>query len=261
MIDQRFVMSVVLGGLLAGCGNASRADAPPPPPVVRAEVVVEQDVPVSAEWVGTLVGSINAQIRPRVSGHLVSQNYKEGTVVKAGDLLFQVDPRPYQVALDQAGAQLLQAQSQLSQAKAQVSASQAQVEQSIAQVAQNDAEVTKVAADQRRTELNVARYTPLAQRGFVSQQELDNAVQYNLANIASVAAARASVQNAQASVANARATLEKAQADANISDDERREQTATALAGYEKLDAAIKQTLQGRAEALTEAHRRIRQAV
>ena len=213
MIDHRFVMSVVLGGLLAGCGNASRADAPPPPPVVRAEVVVEQDVPVSAEWVGTLVGSINAQIRPRVSGHLVSQNYKEGTVVKAGDLLFQVDPRPYQVAFDQAGAQLLQAQSQLSQAKAQVSASQAQVEQALAKVAQTDAEVTKTAADQRRTELNVARYTPLALRGFVSQQELDNAVQYNLANIASVAAARASVQNAQASVANARAALEKAQAD------------------------------------------------
>ena len=213
MIDHRFVMSVVLGGLLAGCGNASRADAPPPPPVVRAEVVVEQDVPVSAEWVGTLVGSITAQIRPRVSGHLVSQNYKEGAVVKAGDLLFQVDPRPYQVAFDQAAAQLLQAQSQLSQAKAQVSASQAQVEQALAKVAQTDAEVTKTVADQRRTELNVARYTPLAQRGFVSQQELDNAVQYNLANIASVAAARASVQNAQASVANARATLEKAQAD------------------------------------------------
>jgi len=213
MIDRRFVMSVVLGGLLAGCGNASRADAPPPPPVVRAEVVVEQDVPVSAEWVGTLVGSINAQIRPRVSGHLVSQNYKEGAVVKAGDLLFQVDPRPYQVAFDQAGAQLLQAQSQLSQAKAQVIANQAQVEQALAKVTQTDAEVTKVVADQRRTELNVARYTPLAQRGFVSQQELDNAVQYNLANIASVAAAHASVQNAQASVANARAALEKAQAD------------------------------------------------
>ena len=117
--------------------------APPPPPVVRAEVVVAQDVPVSAEWVGTLVGSINAQIRPRVSGHLMSQNYKEGAMVKAGDLLFQVDPRPYQVAYDQVGRQLLQAQSQLSQAKAQVSASHAQVDQSIAKVAQNDAEVTK----------------------------------------------------------------------------------------------------------------------
>jgi membrane fusion protein (multidrug efflux system) len=133
--------------------------------------------------------------------------------VKTGDLLFQVDPRPYQVALDQAEAQLLQAESQFSQAKAQVSASQAQVEQALAKVAQGEAEVTKTAADQRRTELDVARYTPLAQRGSVSQQELDNAVQNNLGNIASVAAARASVQNAQANVSNARAALEKAQAD------------------------------------------------
>jgi membrane fusion protein (multidrug efflux system) len=175
--------------------------------------VVERDVPISAEWVGTLVGYVSAQIRPRVSGHLTSQNYTEGAVVKTGDLLFQVDPRPYQVALDQAEAQLLQAESQLSQAKAQVTASQAQVEQALAKVAQSEAEVTKTAADQRRTELDVARYTPLAQRGSVSQQELDNAVQNNLANIASVAAARASVQNAQANVSNTRAALEKAQAD------------------------------------------------
>jgi multidrug resistance efflux pump len=78
-------------------------------------------------------------------------------VVKTGDLLFQVDPRPYQVALDQAEAQLLQAESQLSQAKAQVSASQAQVEQALAKVAQGEAEVTQTAADQRRTELAIER--------------------------------------------------------------------------------------------------------
>ena len=214
MIDHRsFVVGVVLGGLLAGCGNGSRAGAPPPPPVVQAEAVLEQDVPISAEWVGTLVGYINAQIRARVAGHLMSQNYTEGAVVKAGDLLFQVDPRPYQTALDQAEANLLQAQSQLSQAKAQVSASQAQVEQALAKVAQDEAQVKKAEADQRRTELDVGRYTPLAERGSVSKQELDNAVQNNLANIATLAAARASVQNSQASVANARAALEKAHAD------------------------------------------------
>ena len=214
MIDRRsLLVAVALGAVVTGCGDGSRAAAPPPPPIVKAEPVVERDVPISAEWVGTLVGYISAQIRPRVSGHLISQNYTEGAVVKAGDLLFQVDPRPYQAALDQAEAQVLQAESQLSQAKAQVSASQAQVEQALAKVAQGEAEVTKTAADQRRTELDVARYTPLAQRGSVSQQELDNAVQNNLANLASVAAARASVQNAQANVSNARAALEKAQAD------------------------------------------------
>jgi membrane fusion protein (multidrug efflux system) len=192
MIDMRRLLGaslIAVGAMtVAGCGDASRAAAP------------------------TLVGYITAQIRARVAGHLMSQNYAEGSVVKAGDLLFQVDPRPYQAALEQAEAQLLQAESQLSQAKAQVSAGQAQVEQAIAQVAQYQAQVQKAEADQRRTELDVGRYTPLATRGSVSQQELDNAVQNNLANVASVAAARASVQNSQANVSNARATLENAQA-------------------------------------------------
>jgi membrane fusion protein (multidrug efflux system) len=148
-----------------------------------------------------------------VAGHLVSQHYTEGAVVKAGDLLFQVDPRPYQVALAQAEANLLQAESQLSQAKAQVTASQAQVDQALAKVTQDEAQVKRAEADQRRTELDVGRYTPLAERGSVSKQELDNAVQNNLANIAAVAAARASVENAQASVSNARAALQRAHAD------------------------------------------------
>ena len=222
MIDVRGLLGASLIGVgvitAAGCGDASRAAAPPPPPVVKVEPVIERDVPISVEYVGTLVGYINAQIRARVAGHLVSQNYTEGSFVKAGDLMFQVDPRPFQAALEQAEAQLLQAESQLSQAKAQVSASQAQVEQAIAQVAQYQAQVQKAEADQRRTELDVGRYTPLATRGSVSQQELDNAVQNNLANIASVAAARASVQNAQANVSNARATLENAHANVKTQD-------------------------------------------
>jgi membrane fusion protein (multidrug efflux system) len=131
-------MSVVLSAIVSGCGDASRAAAPPPPPTVVVELVVAQDVPVSAEWVGTLVGYIKAQIRPRVSGHLMSQNYKEGAMVKAGDLLFQVD-------------------------------------QAIAKVAQSEADLKRSEADQRRTELDVGRYAPLAERGSVSKQELDNA--------------------------------------------------------------------------------------
>jgi membrane fusion protein (multidrug efflux system) len=186
--------------------------------VVKVEAVVQRDVPISAEWVGALVGYITAQIRPRVGGHLMSQNYTEGAVVKAGDLMFQVDPRPYQTALEQVEARLLQAESQLSQAKAQVSASQAQLEQAIAKVASDAAQLQKSEADQRRTELDVNRYTPLAQRGSVSQQELDNAVQNNLANIATVAAARATVQNAQAGVSQARAAVERAQADVKTQD-------------------------------------------
>jgi membrane fusion protein (multidrug efflux system) len=197
----------------AGCGDASRATATAPQPIVKVEPVVQRDVPITVEYVGTLVGSINAQIRARVAGHLVSQNYSEGSLVKAGDLLFQVDARPFQAAADQADAKLQLADSQLNQAKAQVSASQAQVEQAIAKVAQDEAQVKRAEATQRQTELDVNRYTPLAQRGSVSQQELDNAVQSNLANLAAVAAARAAVLNSQASVSQARATLERSQAD------------------------------------------------
>jgi membrane fusion protein, multidrug efflux system len=210
---RSFLVGLMLGAIVTGCGDGSRTGAPPPPPVVTVEAVVQRDVPISVEWVGSLVGYITAHIRPRVGGHLMSQNYTEGAVVKAGDLMFEVDPRPYQTALEQAEARLLQAESQLSQAKAQVSASQAQLEQAIAKVASDEAQLQKSDADQRRTQLDVNRYTPLAQRGSVSQQELDNAVQNNLANIATVAAARATVQNSQAGVSQARAAVERAQAD------------------------------------------------
>ncbi len=175
--------------------------------------MIEKDVPISAEWVGTLVGYVDAQIRARVAGHLVSQAYREGSLVKAGDLLFQVDPRPFQAALEQADARLRLAESQLSQARAQVTASQAQVEQATASVAQDEAQVKRAEATQRNTELDVARYTPLAQRGSVSQQELDNAVQNNLANLAAVAAARAAVLNSRAKVTQSEAALQKAGAD------------------------------------------------
>src|SRR2546427_3725713 len=204
---------VFAAAALAGCRDRSGAAAPPPPPVVTVASVVEKDVPISSEWVGTLVGYINAQIRARVSGHLMSQDYTEGSLVKTGDLLFQVDARPFQTAVDQADAKLRLAESQVSQAKAQVSASQAQVEQARATVVQDQAPVKRADATPRQTELDVARYTPLVQRGSVSEQELDNAVQGNLANLAAVAAARAAVLNAQASVTQAQAALEKAQAD------------------------------------------------
>src|SRR5262245_61971196 len=207
------VLIGVVATAAAACGDASRASGPTATPVAQVEPVIARDVPVTVESVGTLVGYVNAQIRARVSGHLVSQNYREGSVVKSGDLLFQVDPRPFVTAVDQADARLRLAESQLSQAKAQVSASQAQVEQALAKVAQDEAQVQRAEATQYQTELDVARYTPLAQRGSVSRRELDNATQGNLANLAAVAAARASVLNSQASVSQARAALEKAQAD------------------------------------------------
>jgi membrane fusion protein (multidrug efflux system) len=204
---------VIAAATTAGCGDRSGATATPSAPLVRVAPVLEEDVPIASEWVGTLVGYINAQIRARVAGHLVSQNYKEGSLVKTGDLLFQVDPRPFQTVVDQSDAKLRLAESQLTQAEAQVTASRAQVEQAMARVVQDEAQVKRAEATQRQTELDVGRYTPLAERGSVSQQELDNAVQSNLANLAAVAAARAAVRNSQASVSQAQAALEKAHAD------------------------------------------------
>src|SRR5712692_926715 len=213
MVVTQLVVVGFAAAAIAGCGERAGAAAPATPPLVRVAAVVEEDVPISSEWVATLVGYINAQIRARVAGHLVSQSYKEGSLVRTGEPLFQVDPRPFQNVLDQTDAKLRLAESQLSQAEARVSASRAQVEQAVARVAQDEAQVKRAEATQHQTELDVGRYTPLAARGSVSQQELDNAVQNNLANLAAVTAARAAVRNAQASVSNARASLEKAQAD------------------------------------------------
>jgi multidrug resistance efflux pump len=163
--DRRsLLVGVALGVLVTGCGDASRAAAPAAAAVVQVVSVVERDVPISAEWVGTLIGYVDAQIRARVSGHLFSLNYKEGSLVKRGDLLFQVDPRPYQTALDQAGAKLRLAESNAGQAKAQVSASQAQVEQARASVAQAEATSQGGGRPRSSTELDVGRYTPAAAR-------------------------------------------------------------------------------------------------
>jgi len=192
------LLGIVIAGFSAGCRGSSTASEAPLPPVVKVEPVVEKDVPIYGEWVGTTVGYVTAQISARVSGYLVSQTYKEGTRVKAGDLLFEIDPRPYQIAAEQARAQLDQAEAQIEQAKAQV--------------AQAEADVARAEANQKKTELDVARDTPLAERGSISQQELDNAVQANLANLASLKAARASLANAQAGVPRTQADIAQARA-------------------------------------------------
>jgi membrane fusion protein, multidrug efflux system len=191
------LLLAVAVSISAGCGDAPKPGARPPESV-KVTTVVQRDVPIYAEWVGTTVGYVTAQIRARVAGYLISQNYREGTVVKAGDLLFQIDPRPYQIALNQAKAQLKTTESQLDQSKAQV--------------AQAEADLLRAEANQKKTELDVARYTPLATRGSVSQQELDDAVQSNLANLASVAAQKANVLNARATVAKTQAEISRAQA-------------------------------------------------
>src|ERR1700739_140842 len=127
-IVAQLIVVALVAAAIAGCGERSGATAAAIPPLVRVASVVEEDVPISSEWVATLVGYINAQIRARVAAHLVSQSYKEGSLVRTGEPLFQVDPRSFQTVLDQTDAKLRLAESQLTQAEAQGSASRAQVE-------------------------------------------------------------------------------------------------------------------------------------
>ena len=99
--------------------NTSAAN-PPDPPEVSVVRVEQQDVPIYREWIGTLDGMVNTAIKAQVSGYLLKQNYTEGSFVRKGQLLFEIDPRPLQAAVDQAQGQLAQANGQLAQAKAQL---------------------------------------------------------------------------------------------------------------------------------------------
>ena len=130
----------------SGCKKA--APPAPGPPEVQVVAVEQRDVPVYRDWVGTLEGEVNATISAQVTGNLMTQNYVEGNTVTNGQVLFQIDDRPYKATLDQALAKL------------------------------------------GKSELDVKRYTPLAATQAISQQELDDAIQANLANQASVDAAR-----------------------------------------------------------------------
>jgi len=119
-ISTALVSAILLLHVL-GCSNGNvRAAAPPPPPVVEVAPVIQKDVPVQGEWVGTLEGYVNAQIQPQVSGYLIRQDYHEGALVKKGQLLFEIDPRPFQALLDQAKGQLAQAEAQMANAELNV---------------------------------------------------------------------------------------------------------------------------------------------
>ena len=89
--------------VMPGCGKEKAA---PQVPVVEVADVVQKDVPIFAEWVGTLDGMVNATIRAQVQGYLIKQNYKEGDPVKKDQVLFEIDPRTFQAALDQAKGEL-----------------------------------------------------------------------------------------------------------------------------------------------------------
>ena len=115
-----FIGAALLSSSL-GCSNSNvRASTGPPPAKVEVAPVIQKDVPVQGEWIGTLEGYVNAQISPQVNGYLIRQDYHEGAFVKKGQVLFEIDPRPFQAVLDQAKAQLTQAQAQMGNAELNV---------------------------------------------------------------------------------------------------------------------------------------------
>ncbi len=163
-VSRRVSSVLVLGGfflVLSGCSSGKAASASPPA-IVEVATVVQQDTPIYSEWVAILDGYVNAQIQPHVSGYIIRQNYKEGSVVKKGEVLFEIDPRPFKAALDQAKAQLAQAEAQLGKAT-----------------------------------LDVQRDTPLAQARAIAQSQLDTEIQAKLGAQALVQAAKANVEQAQ----------------------------------------------------------------
>lgn len=181
MLVSMAAMLALAAASMAGCasGEASTPAAHPGAVPVSIVKVREADVPLTGSWVGTLDGYVNAQIQPQVSGYLVRQSYREGSTVGKDQVLFQIDPRPFQAAVDQAQAQVEQARGQLAQAEAQ----------------------------RGLTQINLRRDTPLAQARAIAQSQLDNDKQQAAQADASVAAAQAAVSAAQAALTTAKLNL------------------------------------------------------
>jgi membrane fusion protein (multidrug efflux system) len=198
--------------LLVAARSNKQAQAAPRPIEVQVVQVTQQNVPVYSEWIGTTDGMVNADIKAQVTGYLLRQNYKEGSFVEKGQLLFEIDPRPFQAALDQANGQVAQFQGQLEQANSQVVQAEAQVAQANSNLSQSEAQLAQAQANQVRAQLDVNKYAPLAEQKAVTQQEYDNAAQANVAAKAQVKAAGAGVEAARAAlrVANAQISTAKA---------------------------------------------------
>jgi membrane fusion protein (multidrug efflux system) len=211
--------AALVGAALAGtvgCTSKSNAENAPTPADVEVAAVQQKDIPIEREWIGTLDGMVNAAVKAQVVGNLLTQNYAEGSFVHKGQLLFEIDPRPFQATVDQA-------QGQLAQAKAQVLQAQSGLIQARAQL-------TSAEANQHKAQLDEDRYIPLAQQQAITQQDLDNAKQTNSSQKAQVAAARAQVETSQAQIEASKAAVTAAAAAV---------ETAKVNLGFTKLVAPI----------------------
>ena len=198
---MRILLLLPLGAMLLiamACGRSTQAASAPKPLEVLVADVQQKDVPLYREWIGTVEGFVNAEIKAQVTGYLVKQAYTEGSFVQQGQLLFQIDARPFQADLDQAEGRLAQAQGQLAEARAQLAQAQAQV--------------AVADANQHRVQLDVDRYTPLFEQHAITGQDLDNANQNNMAAKAQSQAANAQVETDQAQIIAAAAAVQSATA-------------------------------------------------
>ncbi len=192
-LKLRFVLLsafLLLG--LGGCQEAGTKTqaAAPPPPEVQVATVAQRDVSLTSEWIASMDGYVNAKIQPHVSGYLIRQNYREGAAVHQGDVLFEIDPRPFQAALNQSQAQLAQAKAQLAQSQAQVLQAQAQ---------------------HANAGQDVVRDTPLAEAKAIAQSRLDDDLQAKAGAAAAVTAAQATTAASQSAIAAAQAAVEEAE--------------------------------------------------
>ena len=212
------ISSAIIAGLAILCAltlaarSDNRAQVAPRPLDVQVAKVEQRDVPIYSEWIGTTDGTVNAEIKAQVSGYLLRQNYTEGSFVKKGELLFEIDPKPFQAALEQSNGKVAQFQGQVEQATSQIAQAQAQVIQANSQVLQAQAQLAQTHANQVKAQLDEDRDRPLVEGGVISRQEYDNAVQANLAVKAQVNAAEAGVETARAQLAQAKAQVKTAKA-------------------------------------------------
>jgi len=172
---------------LTNCHRADPVATGPPPPVdVEVALVAARDVPTVKEWMGTLDGRVNAEIRGQVNGYMLRQVYREGSFVRRGDLLFEIDARPFEAALNEAKGRLAEVESGVQQAAGNLAQSKARL---------------------GKAELDVKRYAPLVQTKAISQEEMDNATQSRLEAQAAVESSLAAIETAKASVAAAKAAV------------------------------------------------------
>jgi len=207
------VIAIAALAVLLGFARSSKpAQAAPPALEVGVVQVEQKNVPIYSEWIGTTEGMVNAELKAQVTGYLLRQNYKEGSFVKKSQLMFEIDPRPFQAALDQANGQVAQFQGQLEQAASQITEAEAQLAQANSQLLQAQARLAQAQANQVKTELDVKKYQPLAEQKAVTQQDLDNALQANTAAKAQVDAEKAGIESARAQTAHASAEISTARA-------------------------------------------------